>query len=387
MQPLTAGTIVQTKELWDELQASLQGLPVRVLFETPEAGDLEALLEKIDRMRPEVVFIDISTLRDSAEQFIRRVRSTAAAPAVLALNTGPDSKMILNAMRSGASEYLYPPFGEQVRAALERIGNERKATSRSLRHGGHTAGFVSAKGGCGATTIACHTAIELPQLSGGRVLLADLDFDAGMISFLLKSKSTYSISDAAQNIQRLDENYWRALVSNGMVSGLEIINAPPPCDRHPLRPEQLRTVLSFARAQYDWTVIDLGRSLNYSSVAALEEVDELFLVTTLEVPALHRTKAIVQKLHESGYGRDRVHLLLNRAPKHYDVTLTELEGMLGIAVYATIPNDYEPLNESYSEGKLLAPGANLRRHFAQLARKMAGVEDQQKAKKKFAFFG
>jgi len=387
MFPLTAGTVVQTKELWDELHASLQELPVRVLFETSEAGEMGELFEKIDRMRPEVLFMDISTVRESPEQLIRGVRATSAAPAVLALNTGPDSKMILNAMRSGASEYLYPPFGEQVRAALERIGNERKSASRSLRRGGHTAGFVSAKGGCGATTIACHAAIELPQLVGGKVLLADLDFDAGMISFLLKSKSTYSISDAAQNIQRLDENYWRALVSNGYASGLEIISAPPPCDRHPLRPEQLRSVLSFARAQYDWTLVDLGRSLNYSSLAALEEIDELFLVTTLDVPALHRAKMTVQKLREGGYGPDRVHLLLNRAPKHFDVTLAELEGMLGTAVYATIPSDYESLNESYSEGKLLAPGADLRRHFAQLARKIAGVDEQQKTKKRFAFFG
>jgi len=302
------------------------------------------------------------------------------------LNTGPDSKMILNAMRSGAAEYLYPPFGGQVRAALERIGKERKSVSRPSRRAGNTIGFVSAKGGCGATTIACHTAIEFPQLSGGKVLIADLDFDSGMISFLLKSKSAYSICDAAQNIQRLDENYWRALVSNGFTSGLEMISAPRPCDRNPLRPEQLRTVLSFARTQYDWTLVDLGRSLNHFSLAALEEIDQLFLVTTLEVPALHHAKILVQTLQESGYGRDRVHLLLNRAPKHFDVTLAELETMLGASVSATIPSDYESLNESYSEGKLLAPGANLRRHFQHLARKIAGVEEP-KTKKKFVFFG
>ena len=146
-------------------------------------------------------------------------------------------------------------------------------------------------------------------------------------------------------------------------------------------------MLSFARAQYDWTLVDLGRSLNYSSVAAIEEIDDLFLVTTLEVPALHRAKMTVQKLQESGYGRNRIHLLLNRAPKHFDVTLAELEGMLGSSVYATIPSDYEALNDSYSEGKLLASSARLRQHFTHLARKIAGVEEQQKPKKRFAFFG
>ena len=60
MYPLTAGIVVQTKELWDELHASLQELPVRVVLEQSEVGQLSVLLEKIDRMRPEVIFVDIS---------------------------------------------------------------------------------------------------------------------------------------------------------------------------------------------------------------------------------------------------------------------------------------------------------------------------------------
>ena len=84
-------------------------------------------------------------------------------------------------------------------------------------------------------------------------------------------------------------------------------------------------------------------------------------MTTLEVPALHQAKLIVQKLLESGYGRNRLHLLLNRAPKRFDVTLAELESMLGAPVYTSIPSDYLALNESYSEGKLLEP----RKQFGQ----------------------
>src|SRR5579863_7606970 len=154
---------------------------------------------------------------------------------------------------------------------------------------------MSAKGGCGATTIACHTAVELPHQTGTRVLLADLDLESGIVGFLLKAPGRYSIADAVSNTQRLDENYWKALVSNG-IAGLEIITAPSTPSRQPYRPEQLRIVLSFIRTQYDWIVLDLGRGLGFNSVAALEEVDDLVLVTTLEVPALHQAKVIIQKL-------------------------------------------------------------------------------------------
>lgn len=383
MYPLTAGIVVETKELWEELHSSLQDLPVRVTLEQSEIGQLGVLIDKIDRMRPEVVFLDVSLLRDTLDQVIRGIRSTATSPFVLALNTSAETNVILNVMRAGATEYLFPPFREPLQAALERIGNERRAATQSVRRGGHTVGFLSSKGGCGATTIACHTAIELPLQSKGKVLLADLDLDAGMVGFLMKTESQYSIYDAVRNTQRLDESYWKALVSNGF-SGLEIISAPLPSSRHTHKPEHLRVVLSFVRSQYDWIVIDLGRGLNPASTSAIEEVDDLFLVTSLEVPALHQTKLIVQKLVEIGYSKSRIHLLLNRAPKRYDITLQEIENMLGAPVYATIPSDYAALNECYSEGKLLDRGSALGKNFARLAMKIAGVTEP---KKKFSMFG
>lgn len=384
MYPLTAGIIVETKELWDELHATLQDLPVRVVLESAEIGQLSTLLERIDRVRPDVIFVDIAGLQEPLDRVIRGIRSTAAAPFVLALNTRADTGVILNAMRAGAAEYLYPPFGEHLREALERIGNERRTAAQSaVRRGGHTIGFMSAKGGCGATTLACHTAVELPLLTQGKVLLADLDFDAGMVSFLFKTKSPYSIADAIGNTQRLDESYWKALVSNGF-RGLEIISAPLPVSRQILNPDQLRLVLKFVRTQYDWVVLDLGRGLNLASTSAIEEIDDLFLVTTLEVPALHQAKLIIQRLLDSGYGQNRVHVLLNRAPKRYDITLQELEGMLGAPVYTSIPSDYAALNESYSEGKLLERTSHLGKHFTRLTMKIAGVSEP---KKKFSMFG
>ncbi len=385
MYPLTAGIVIETKALWDELHASLQELPVRIMFEQSEIGDLGLLMDKIERMRPEVIFVDISSIQGPLDRVLRGMRSTSASPTISALNLGADPDVILIAMRAGATEYLYPPFGGELRSALERVGNERKAAKHAIHKGGHTVAFVSAKGGCGATTIACHTAVELPQESKGKVLLADLDFDAGLIGFLSKSKSPYNISDAVINTQRLDENYWRALVSNGLASGLEIVTAPAPSARLLLKPDGLRFVISFVRTQYDWIVLDLGRSLNVTSLGAMEDIDELFVVTTLDVPALHQAKVVVQKLLDTGYARDRLHLILNRAPRRYEVTLGELETMIGASVHTTIPDDYAALNESYSEGKLVSSTSSLGKHFVRLASKIAGVE--KTAKKKFSLFG
>jgi len=384
MSILTAGIVIETKDLWDELQGALPELPVRVLLEQPEVGDWNTFLERLERLRPEVVFLDTTKLKDAMADSIRRIKSISCSPAVFALATDAKPETILAAMRAGASEFLYPPFAEHLAPALERVGAEQKRSSPVLRRGGRTIGFVSAKGGCGATTVVCHTAVELPRYTKGRVLLADLDIEAGLISFLLKTNSPYNFMDAAKNTHRLDETYWRALVSNG-ISGLEVITAPAPPAKHSLRPEHLKSLISFMRSQYDWVLIDLGRSLSNFSTSAIEDMDELFVVTTLEIPALHQAQLIIRRLIEGGYGRERVRLLINRSPKRYELTLDELASMLGVPVYATIPNDYGTLSESYAEGKLLPPSSSLAKHFSRLAMKIGGVDNQEK--KKFSLFG
>ena len=127
-------------------------------------------------------------------------------------------------------------------------------------------------------------------------------------------------------------------------------------------------MLAFARPHYDWTLVDLGRSLSRMGMAALEEIDEACLVTTLEVPALHQSKQIIQTLLDSGYGKNRIRLILNRAPKRLDITPGELEKMLGIPIFCMVPNDYPELYETYAEGRMLTRNSDLGKQIAQAGR-------------------
>src|SRR5207244_7833376 len=250
-----------------------------------------------------------------------------------------DPEAIVNSMRAGVNEYLFPPLQEPPRRALERRSVERsRRRDGSAKGSGKSLAFMSAKGGCGATTIICHVAAELGRLNN-KVLLADLELDCGMVGFITKTKSVYSILDAVNNMHRLDISYWKALVSNG-IPGWEIVAAPLSlASKLQPKDDQVRQVLAFARPHYDWTLVDLGRSLSRLSMAALEEIDEVCLVTTLEVPALHQSKQIVQTLLDSGYGKGRIRLVLNRSPKRLDITPAELEKMLGLPIFCMVPND------------------------------------------------
>jgi pilus assembly protein CpaE len=385
MYPLTIGLAIENRELWEQAQGCLANLPFRIIVEHRDLGDVPTFIDRLERMRPDVVLIDISHWNQPLEGLVASVKGACGDPMIIAVNSSADADTILAALRAGVNEYLYPPLQEPLRRSLEKRAMERGRRREGAKGNGKAYGFFSAKGGCGATTLACHVAAELGRAQQ-RVLLADFDLDAGMVAFITKTKAVYSILDAINNLHRLDISYWKALVSNG-IAGVEIVSSPMTlAAKTQPKDEQIRHVLAFAKPHYDWTVVDLGRSLSRIGMAAMEEIDEACLVTTLEVPALHQSKQIIQTLLDSGYGKQRIRLILNRSPKRLDITVGELEKMLGVPIFAMVQNDYPELYETYAEGRMLNRNSELGREMAKLAQKLAGLEEEKPQKKRFGLF-
>lgn len=345
-------------------------------------GDWSSLLDTLANSKPGVLLLDVSAVPSELNIAMRQLKYQSPDTKIIALHISADPQIILSAMRAGAHEFVHPPLREALLPALERLLNANEDPGATARRG-KMIGFLSSKGGCGATTLACHIASELQNLTKKRVLLADLDLTSGLVGFLMKTPSAYSVLDAIKNLSRLDESLWKALVVDHRPN-LSVIPAPAVYTRwdHPDE-GQLRQVLQFMRTQHDWVVLDLGRSLNSIALAVLEEIDQLFLVSTLEVVALHGLKSIVHGLFEQG---DKIQLVLNRTPKMMDISTQELEKILGRSLYAALPNDYMGLYQSYSSGNLLDANSRLAQQFALLASKIAGVQPA-KSKKKFALFG
>jgi pilus assembly protein CpaE len=378
--------IIADAEMGSQIRSCIEGLPVRVVVEEPKITDWEALLERVDRVRPDVVLLELNNLRDPLEEIIGKLKRTSAAPIVIAVHTATDPESILDAIRAGAAEYLYPPLGPNLHKALNRIASERAQDAGGGKVGGAVA-FFSAKGGCGATTVACHVAVEVQKQCGGHVLLADFDLDSGIVGFIMKSRSQYTLVDALSNVERLDPSYWKALISNGR-PGMEILSAPVGISvRQPSDLENLRFVLHFARSQYEWVVVDLGRGVSPVTMGALEEVDRCFLVSSVDVPALYKCKHVVRSLLDAGYSRERLHLVMNRIPRNTEITKGEIEQMLGLPVSFQLPDEQAALYEAYSGGQLLPPTHSLSRRMGEIARMITGIPEEKPAKRRLAFFG
>ena len=378
---LKVGLVISKDVLADEVQECLRALPVRVLLQQTALGDPVVFMAQLEQLRLDVLLIDLTHLNEPVEQVVRRIKSGSNVPMIIALNDTADPEVILGAIRAGANEFLYPPLDAGLRKALERLSGERAETHAAKGQRGQTLGFLSAKGGCGATTIACHVAVEIQRTTAKDVLLADMDVDSGMVGFLMKAKTPYSIMDAVRNVSRLDLSYWKALVSNGQAH-LEVITAPPVASIHEtLDPDQFRQVLGFLRTAYDFVVTDLGRSVNNLSLGMLEAIDDLYLIATLDLPSLHQCKQVVQVLLDVGYSRNRLHLVMNRMPKRSDLAPGEIQRLLGVPIFETLPNDYPVLYEAYAEGNLLPTNSELGKAMSALAGKIAGTTPKEKPAK------
>jgi len=101
------------------LRHLLRGLPW--LHCIGEAADGPAALAEIQRLRPELVFLDIQMPGMTGTEVLRRL-TEAGTPPPLVIFTTAHAEHAITAFELGALDYLLKPFGaERLHATLERV--------------------------------------------------------------------------------------------------------------------------------------------------------------------------------------------------------------------------------------------------------------------------
>jgi pilus assembly protein CpaE len=378
MRQLTAGLVIKRAELLLEAERCCQELARHVVVEKGDGAHWPGFLEWLKKTQPHVLLVDVEHLQNAIEERVGQIKRLSPESMIIAVHHTADSQMIIAGMRAGLDEYLYPPLARSLRDVLERKIDEYTKSQFLTNSDRKTIAFLSAKGGCGGTTVACHMAVELGKrmhhAGSYHVLLADLDVTGGNVRFLMRSPTPSSILDAMETTRGLDVPTWNQMISNGH-PGLEVISAP--AAGVPRLPEQreLERVLNFARMRYQWSVLDLGCCLNQYNLSILDSLNDLYLVASPDVLALFQVKQIMTELHKHSFPDERIHLILNRNVDYEDkLVAEEAQKMLGIRAYFSLPNDYSGLTEAYASGNLLSERSPLGSQISALASKVSGID-------------
>jgi len=366
---------------------------VEVGLETDSTPDalLRAPVTPIKEYDPQVLFLDLGPDPDEGIRLAGVLTRTHPGIGIIACGPELSQSQLLGAMRSGVSEVVesqspMDELGEALDRMLHKLGLAGEGTSRRMP--GKVLAFFSPKGGTGCTTVAMNVGIELHRLTGKKTLLVDLDLELGEIASFMGIKPRFHLVDLLKNFHRMDEDLLTSYIERHE-SGVHVLSAPfEPETGQAVTPEQIGSVLSFLRHQYDYVVVDTAKSLSPQALAAMHPADHIYAITNLDLCSLRNLKRCMPIFKAMvPDGEKRVRVVVNRYSRNALVSLDDLEATVGLPVYVTLSNDFNTVIESLSTGKPLVLHASARyaQEIGGLAARIAG--QRERSKRRGGLFG
>jgi pilus assembly protein CpaE len=326
----------------------------------------DSVIRKTQAFSPNVILVDIPSEGSTAAlRAIELLHQELPDSAVFAVGSMIQPQLIVNAMRSGAREYIErPTTTTDLLEAFVRLTSTRRKPGREGSRG-KILTIVNAKGGSGATTVAVNLALALQAVH--TTALVDLA-PLGHCALHLNLKAAFTISDAIGNLHRLDSS----LLDSFMIrhsGGLQVLAGP--AAPSPVEP----SVSDFARlfdtiaGLFRYIVVDASSRLDSATRLVSTLSERILLVAHADVASLWSAGRVAQYLGESG-SRDRFALVLNRYRKVAGFNETETEAAIGAPVLWRIPNQYFAVSTAIDRGVPLMQQGN-----TEIARSISGLAE------------
>lgn len=308
-----------------------------------------------------VAFIDFDKHPDHAVETAEALRSFPSLNIVsVGVSSQVDADLLLRAMRAGCDEFLQKPveatrFEETLRS-LERRFRLMLAPSGG---GGRIISLMGAKGGVGATTLAVHLATYIVKRHGKKTLLIDHHRQLGHVALHLGLKeSKYHFEELVRNAESLDADLLEGFVVHHP-SGLDVVVSSDVWDpSHTGTSEEIKHVLQFLRHQYDFILMDSSLSWKEITAATIQCSDELYLVTTPDLPSIRDLARHVQSLALIENPGKKLRVVVNRAGAANSIPQEQIEQAVGFPVSIQIPNNYAELVRALNVGEQILPERN-----------------------------
>lgn len=313
----------------------------------------------------DIVLVVLAPDAERALDVVRDIRRRTTAR-ILAVGPATNTKLVLRAMREGASEYLdQGELKSELSEALQRL--EASGTA------GRIIGLLAPGGGSGASTLAVNVATVLAQKYHSCALI-DLKLEAGDLAPLLNLKPNHTLSDLCQNIERLDYSLLQGCLVR-CDSGVQLLAAPARiADVVLVTPEAVDLVLSLVCRHFPFVVIDLDHTFHAEQRRAMLLVDVIVLVLRLDFISLRNMRITLDFFQEIGVSRDKVRIVANQVGEPSQLSAAQAEESLGIKISQLIPDDQKTVNRANNDGipvVLQSPSAKVSRSLVELAMSLA----------------
>ncbi len=313
------------------------------------SGAFDGIGPLVDQESPDVLVLEDAGDTSPALGAVDAIVSRHPGLFVMMASSRQDTERLVEVMRAGVREVLPSPLAlETLEPALRRAAawvERRPGVQR-----GDLIGFMSAKGGSGATFIATNVGYQLAA-TGSKVLLIDLNLQFGEALLNLHDRKAHSdVVQLARDLPRLDAALLAASVV-AITPNFGILAAPDdPGQSLDVRPEQLGAILDLAARHHDYVLLDLNCSLDELTVHALDRVHRLMVVVQARLPYLRNAIRLLDVFRSLGYSSDKVSCVVNRFERSSEIGLAQVQAALAVARIHTLPNAYQDVARSIDLG-------------------------------------
>jgi pilus assembly protein CpaE len=349
MQSLTFVILNNDSESTKEVRDALAGTSgARILAECTSADQMVAT---ITRLRPSAAIVTLKPEHSENNlELIKTLVTAAPDTAIITASRDTSPTLILGSMRAGAREFLQlPTNSSELQTVLGRIAEFCSSQENIAKRTGRIVAVFSGKGGAGVSFFSTNLAAAMPS----QTLLIDLNLQAGDTASFLGVDVKYSLTDFVRNRARLDDSLIASLITPHSAR-LSLVAAPIEAhDAEDIRPEDVTEILHQLSQKFEFIVLDLPHTFDPVSIAALDMVDEILLLLTVDIPGIRSTKRALKVFDRLGYPRQKTHVVVNRWSKNIDSELSKVEAHLGEQLIGLVPNDYRRVMDSINLGRPL----------------------------------
>lgn len=209
--------------------------------------------------------------------------------------------------------------------------------------------FFSMASAVGKTVLAVNFAAALAE-RGFRVCLADLDLQFGDVCnylALAPEQTLYDYSEANEATRNA------AAFVTPTAFGFDVLAAPKELDEaFIMNAEIVSSAVNQLQAGYDFVILDTTTGFSAINLSLLELTDVLYLPCVVDfIPSIKNLKCGIDTLHKLQFDWQRVRLILNRNKAETQISVKDVEALLGRPFQYFIGNDYRGVTQSIKEGK------------------------------------
>lgn len=295
--------------------------------------------------KPDLIIFD-TTLEDLLPvemlSVLRQNPATAYIPSVV-LSSQSTPEEMQACMEAGCAEY-YVKSGMVMMTVVNSIPKlilEGKKTLRTDTKEGLVVAFLCANGGMGTSSLCANIAMSVAQhVHPSTVAVVDLVLPMGSIAQIM------GMDDLDFNVIKVSEMPTEAMTAEYFQTKLStppqwlarlLPGSPDPAMSNHLVVENIPGMFAGLRKAFDFTMVDLGRTLSRISLPILHWADLIVLVVGTNQSTVHLTKKAWSYLLDQGIDKNRLFPILNRAVGLEGLTKAEAEKFLGFEIKATIP--------------------------------------------------